>query len=242
MLIGATGKSVDDIASLKSLGFDFGEVLISTPRSRRYWWEAGITSNQDKFFLIAHGPLEDPSDDIRYLRDHYLPTLKATIETAARIGIALLTIHLTLDSSMNHSLLIEKKRALKELVDYGRRSNVAISLENVSESVEDLEAVLDAVPGLAVTVDVGHAHLVSPRTPFEIIRRVGSSIRHVHLHDNHGDEDIHLSIGEGRIDFPGILRELVNSGYDATLTLELLAQYLMSSRKRVKALLEEATR
>lgn len=36
-------------------------------------------------------------------------------------------------------VLAEKIRALREIVQYGRRNSVAINLENLSEAAEDLE-------------------------------------------------------------------------------------------------------
>jgi sugar phosphate isomerase/epimerase len=237
MLIGATARSVDDIDFLKRSSFHFAEIIIPNPQSRRIWWESGIKSGSDGLVLIAHGPLEDPCDDVRSLQDHYLPALKSTVDTAGRMGISLLTVHLTVASSVNHPLLVEKQNALQELVNYGRRSNVEICLENVTESPSDLERVRDAVPGLNFTLDVGHAHLVGSRIPLEMIRRLGGSIRHVHLHDNRGKEDLHLSIGRGDIDFDMILRELVNYGYNGTLTLELSGNDLITSRTRLEDLL-----
>jgi sugar phosphate isomerase/epimerase len=237
MLIGATARSVDEIDSLKRSGFDFAEILIQNPQSRRIWWESGIKSGSGGFVLIGHGPLEDTCDDIRSLQDHYLPALKSTVDTAARMGIGLLTIHLTVARSVNHLLFTAKQDALQELVNYGRRSHVEICLENVTESPSDLVRVRDAVPGLNFTLDVGHAHLVGSRIPVEMIRRLGGSIRHVHLHDNRGKEDLHLSIGEGNIDFDMIVRELVNHGYNGTLTLELTDSDLIKSKTRLEDLL-----
>lgn len=237
MLIGATARSVSDIVFLKRSGFGFAEIIMQNPQSRRIWWESGMKSGWDGFVLIAHGPLEDPCDDIRSLKDHYLPALKSTVDTAGRMGISLVTIHLTVTSSVDHPLLIEKQNALQDLVKYGRRSNVEICLENVTESPHDLERVRDAVPGLNFTLDVGHAHLVGSRIPLEMIRRLGRSIRHVHLHDNRGKEDLHLSIGDGDIDFDVFLRELVNYGYNGALTLELSGNDLTRSKTRIEDLL-----
>ena len=247
MLYGGPVSSVEDIDRLRILGFDFGEVIISSWTSRRVLWESGVKNHfTDGFFLVAHSPLEDPCDDVRSLWDHYFPRLKATIDAAGRMDISLLTIHLSVNKLVSYRLLVEKQKALKELVDYGCRSNVLICLENVTETADDLETMLDAVPGLGITLDVGHAQLVGPSTPVEIIRCVRRSLRHVHLHDNRGgkslDDDLHLPIGEGIIDFIGILRELIHSGYDGTLTLELPFEGQILSKTRLQSFLKEATR
>lgn len=52
--------------------------------------------------------------------------------------------------------------------------------------------------GLAL--DVGHAHLNHCLDRF-----LDHPIRHVHLHDNNGDEDTHLPVGRGTIDFAPVM-------------------------------------
>ena len=50
-----------------------------------------------------------------------------------------------------------------------------------------------------LTLDLGHAH-VSAGIP-SAIQEMGDSTHHIHLHDNHGDNDKHLEVGKGTIDF-----------------------------------------
>ena len=47
---------------------------------------------------------------------------------------------------VNGFVLAEKIQALKEIVEYDRRNSVAINLENLSETAEDFEPVLNEVP------------------------------------------------------------------------------------------------
>lgn len=250
MLYGGPASSVEDVDRLRRLGFDFAEIAVPNPTARRIWWESGIKSSQaDHFFLVAHGPLEDTSQgDSRYLWDHYLPTLVATVDTVSRMAINLLTIHMTVDRRLVSELhLTEKIRALKHLVEYGRRNDAQIALENVTEDVFDLEQVLKAVPGLCLTLDVGHAQLGSPSNKsLGIIERCGPAIRHVHLHDNKGGlgqkADLHLSIGQGMVDFPCILAALVGKGYRETMTLEMKPEGLLQSKVRIEAVLEDISR
>jgi sugar phosphate isomerase/epimerase len=250
MLYGAPAGSVKEIEDLKALGFQFAEISIPNPAARHMWWESGIkNTSEDGFFLLAHGPLEDSSqDDLRYLRDHYLPTLTATVDTASRMRIKYLTIHFSVDKElMSEPQLAEKIRALRELVEYAHRDGVVIGLENVTESASDLEPVLDTVPGLSLALDVGHAQLGSPvNKSFEIVKRLGSAIRHLHVHDNRGGvgqaDDLHLPVGEGIIEFPGILRAIMDLDYRGTMTLEMKPHGLLLSRERIQRILDEILR
>ena len=46
---------------------------------------------------------------------------------------------------------------------------------------------------LPMTMDIGHAH-TNGFTPDEIYF---DSIKHIHVHDNPGDDDTHLALGDG---------------------------------------------
>ena len=247
MLYGAPAASAKELNELRAQGFHFAEISIPNPAARRMWWESGIkNASEDEFVLLAHGPLEDPSqDDGRYLWDHYLPTLTATVDTASRMRISFLTIHMSVDKTVISGLhLAEKILALKELVAYAQSNDVVIGLENVTESASDLEAVLESVPGLSLTLDVGHAQLGSAlNKSFEIVKRLGPAIRHVHVHDNRGGvgqaDDLHLPVGEGIIDFPGILKALIGRGYKGTMTFEMKPHELLHSRNRIQRIIDE---
>ena len=183
------------------------------------------------FFLMAHGPLEGNPNDAGSLWNRYIPSLMATVDTLNRMSIRSLNIHLSVDRRIVSSLVLtEKIRALKEIVKYGRKNSVAINLENLSETAEDLQPVISEVPDLGLTLDVGHANLSgSENKSIAIIEKFGKLIRHVHLHDNLGGQsqadDLHLPIGDGTVDFRTIMTSLVSVGYDGTLTLEVKPEF-----------------
>ncbi len=237
MFFGAPARSLHDIARLRRTGFDFGEIAVANAGARRMWWESGVMNGGlGRFFLMAHGPLEGDPNDAGSLWKRYVPNLIATVDTLNRMSIRSLNIHLLVDSRIVSSLVLtEKIRALKEIVEYGRKNSVAINLENLSETAEDFYPVIDDVPGLGLTLDVGHANLGgSENKSISMIEKFGKRIRHVHLHDNRGgqsqDDDLHLPIGKGNVDFGSILNALVNTGYERTITLEVKPEFQESSR------------
>ncbi len=243
MFLGAPARSLDDIARLRRTGFDFGEIAIANAGARRMWWESGfMNGGLGKFFLMAHGPLEGNPNDSGNLWNRYIPSLMATVDTLNRMSIRSLNIHLLVDRRIVDSLvLIEKIRALKEMVEYGRKNSVAINLENLSETAADLEPVMNEVRNLGLTLDVGHANLGgSENKSIAIVEKFGKLIRHVHLHDNHGgqsrDDDLHLPIGDGTVDFGAIMNSLISMGYDETMTLELKPEFQEAGRNHIEAL------
>ena len=117
-------------------------------------------------------------------------------------------------------------------------------MENLSETAEDFEPAMDEVPDLGLTLDVGHANLSGAvNKSIAIIEKIGKLIRHVHLHDNLGgqskDDDLHLPIGAGTVDFPAIMTSLVSVGYDGTLTLEVKPELQEAGRLSIKDLVKK---
>jgi len=245
MLYGGHVNNPGDIDFLRENTFDFGEVILRNSDSRSFWGESNVCNPLDSgFFLLAHGPREGPPNNVKSLWNNYYLALQETVDLAQRMGIGYLTVHLWTDPRFVwSSVLKEKKQILRELVAYGQARRVAIGLENLSENYLDLAAVLEAVPGLGITLDVGHGQLLTEtNTSFDIIDRLADSIRHVHLHDNRGGQgvldDLHLPIGEGIVEIPRILKALVNKGYDGTLCFELKNDVIGASCARVRAIIE----
>lgn len=245
MLYGGHVKSVDDIGYLKDLKFDLGEVIFRNAESRAYWLDSGMSNAFDSnFFLIAHGPREGPPNDVDHLWQKYCPALQETVDVAHRLRIDFLTIHLWLDPRFVGPEAREEKRSfLRDICAYGRENGVLISLENLSETATDLGPVFEAVPDLGLTLDVGHGQLLTAtNTSFDIIKNLSASIRHIHLHDNRGGrgvkDDLHLPIGDGIVDFHGIIHALAQMGYDGTMTLELEREDLLSSREKISQIVD----
>ena len=118
-------------------------------------------------------------------------------------------------------------------------------MENLSETAEDLEPVINEVPSLGLTLDVGHANLGgSENKSIAIIEKFGKLIRHVHLHDNRGgqskDDDLHLPIGAGTVDFPAIMASLMSTGYNGTMTLEVKPEFQEAGRILIETAVKKA--
>ena len=246
MFFGAPARSLHDITRLRRTGFDFGEMAIANAGARRMWWESGvINGGLGKFFLMAHGPLEGDPNDANSLWNRYIPNLMATVDTLSRMSIRSLNIHLLVDRRIVSGLVLtEKIRALREIVQYGRKNSVSINLENLSESAEDLEPAMNEVPDLGLTLDVGHANLGGlTNKSISIIEKLGKFIRHVHLHDNlwgqSQADDLHLPIGDGTVDFRAIMTSLVSVGYGGAVTLEVKPEFQEASLNFVKSLFKK---
>jgi sugar phosphate isomerase/epimerase len=87
-------------------------------------------------------------------------------------------------------------------------------LENhLDKSPQLLSEVIQAIddPRVRVCLDIGHAHIYSKNGPIEWVTQMKDMIEYLHLHDNHGERDEHLGLGDGTlplVDFFSALEEL----------------------------------
>jgi len=246
MFLGGHVRASDDLVFLREAGFHFGEVVLRDKKAREYWRDIDTEPFRgSKFWLIAHGPHEGDPNSLVNLLKNYGPSLKETIDSACRLATSFLTVHLWMDSRyVTTSQIVEKKALLKELFYYAAEKQIVLSLENLSESASDLESALEEIPQASLTLDIGHAQLLTETNrSFEIITRLGNRIHHVHAHDNSGGsgikDDLHLPIGDGIIDFNSIITALLMSGYNNTITLELKRHELLLSRDRLERLFQD---
>jgi len=75
-------------------------------------------------------------------------------------------------------------------------------IENMLESdpylLSDVVTAIDR-ENVDVCLDIGHVHCQSKVSVLKWIEYLGDQIGYVHLHDNHGEKDEHLGLGEGDI-------------------------------------------
>ena len=119
------------------------------------------------------------------------------------------------------------------------KSDGTLCIENLSEHADHFAPAFRRLPGLGMTLDVGHGEILSqPNAAFDLIARFPDRIRHVHLHDNHGGsgvkDDLHLPVGAGRIDFAGILQKLRAAGYAGGFSFEVKPELARQSRDAIR--------
>ena len=112
---------------------------------------------------------------------------------------------------------------LKVVGDYAKDSGVDACIENLPNITDfmfmDVNQLNDTLVklDLPMTMDIGHAH-TNGFTPDEIYF---DSIKHIHVHDNPGDEDSHLTLGEGSLAVNDFFDVFMNKRYDGIYMLEL---------------------
>ena len=102
--------------------------------------------------------------------------------------------------------------------------DMTVALENVMEPqprlLADIARQVDD-PRLGLCLDIGHANtFVSQVPPVEWVEPMAPWLRHVHLHDNVGREDLHDPLGRGSILMEQVLDAILELCPAATFTLE----------------------
>jgi sugar phosphate isomerase/epimerase len=114
-------------------------------------------------------------------------------------------------------------RTWEPLVKRAESLSVRMALENVfEEKPAILERLLDKIdsPYLGYCLDAGHGNLFS-RVPLEEwVEVLGSRLMEIHLHDNRGEADDHLPLGQGSIDFPSLFALLGKKKIQPIYTIE----------------------
>ncbi|GIX03029.1 MAG: xylose isomerase [Planctomycetaceae bacterium] len=72
-----------------------------------------------------------------------------------------------------------------------------------------------------LTLDVGHVHCLQDGSPQQRIEQWASSLFNVHLEDMRVGEHLHLPLGEGTLDLPGVIRTLQHVQYPFGVYVEL---------------------
>lgn len=102
-------------------------------------------------------------------------------------------------------------------------NQVPICMENVFDEdpfliLQVAEAVSHPMFGLCL--DAAHAHCFSPVPVLEWAKMLGPHIRHVHVHDNMGDRDSHLAVGDGNLPWDALLAHIQGQSHPVTWTIE----------------------
>jgi sugar phosphate isomerase/epimerase len=106
-----------------------------------------------------------------------------------------------------------------------QKTSTRVALENiVDRTPEMIQQILLKVnsPLIGVCFDVGHFHIFSQAPLSEWIVTLGARIFELHLHDNHGQSDEHLALGEGNIDIQGLFNLVQEQELSPALTIEAI--------------------
>lgn len=123
-----------------------------------------------------------------------------------------------LDDWLDHSTVF-----WPEFIVRAEAIDCIICIENIYATTPDtFIRLLSAInsPYMGHVFDIGHWNLFGTTKLINWLEQMGPYLKHLHLHDNHGERDEHLAIGQGDIPFSELFNWLKNSKIAPTITLE----------------------
>jgi sugar phosphate isomerase/epimerase len=178
--------------------------------------------------LSVHAPLSDIniasfSDRVR---EASLADVLETVRISGELGIRCVTVHpglvsptSSLDLDRVRSLVREAAHVLsKASVEHG----VPVAIENMPTIkwliFREPEEVLKAIEGteLGICFDAGHAHTARNTDAWLELQ---DRFVNIHLHDNRGERDEHLVLGEGTVPFEKVL-DALHGRYKGAFVIE----------------------
>lgn len=172
-----------------------------------------------------------------------LRQISENIEAASTYNAEVVCIHpghfSPLGMHFKKKVFIIHKTSLNVLTKKAEEYSILLGIENLPmfnilfvRTPEEVKTILEEVnsPYLGFTFDIGHANTTGDVQQFLTLKEY---ITTVHLHDNFGNQDDHLALGDGTCDL-AIIKELaekrlvieVNTYADALKSLECLKNLL----------------
>ena len=198
------------------------DYIVRTPDSIQYHQGA-----IDKIKLRSlHGPFGDlcPGSFDVMVRDLARYRYRGAVTIAEQLGVTHLVLHhgYVPHTSFPSQWLKRCARFWREFLE-STPARISIHLENHLELDATMIADLVAEVGgerLNVCLDIGHAHCCSAQTVVQWTEQLRDKIGYVHLHDNHGEKDEHLALGQGTIAMIDVCDALEEHAPDALWALE----------------------
>lgn len=197
----------------------------------------------DKYNLDTVGhtafylPIGSP---VKAFREAAVSEFERYLKVFSKLGVKYVTVHANWPSSMFswRKAIKFQVESLKKIVADGRKYKINImyeSLDTEDDSIESVSEILKRVPGLYFHLDVGHTSIWG-RKPEQFIRKFHKKLKHVHLHDNNLEKDLHLPLGKGAINLKKVIKFL-KKYYDGTITLEIFTEKkkdVLASKKMLR--------
>ena len=231
-----------EVSRIKELGFDYVEVGIEEPNATP---SILMAQKNEILSALASNPIP-PLGHTAYwvgfgsshkeVRAGWIREAKEMILVASQLGIGLLNFHfysrlgrVGRTESSREKFLHNFTDSMRELSQFAAQTQVELMLENVPpeyghplESLACFSQVMAGVPSLKFHFDVGHAFIENrSKGVKEYLDAFADRLVHVHIHDNHGKQDEHLPLGDGKIDFKKVVKLLKEVNYDKTITFEV---------------------
>jgi len=223
------------VAAVARHGFDHVELNMETgfARSRLDPGRVAALTDDHDLDVVAHLPYRiDPCTPHTHAREGACRELEAAIDAAADAGAHRAVVHAT---TLTHGDAWDTDRIRGLIVDvadrlgaYGADRGVDIAVENLKGEYYDVHTYAEIADRSAASLclDTGHAAVsgMDATEQADFLGEHGDAITHLHLNDTRRrDDDEHLPVGLGSLDFGAIAAGIVDTDWRGTATHEVWA-------------------
>jgi sugar phosphate isomerase/epimerase len=225
----------DPFAFAADRGFDFVELNAEHEFERGRVDPDAVAARLDDRGLdaVVHLPYRlDLGSPHEHVRDGACRELEAAIDTAAAMNAEKAVVHaesrVHADSWDSEEIRAGIYDSLRRLDAYGRERGVEVCAENLKSQFFDAGDFPDLIErtDAALCLDTGHAYATGQDAARQarLLREHGDRVSHIHLNDTRlTDDDEHLPVGIGRIDFGALADAIRETGWRGTCTHEVFS-------------------
>ena len=210
---------------IEGLGIKYTELLHQYPTEN---FDLDLLSSYNLKYTI-HAPFMDVN--IAALgsksRASSISQIKDSVDLANEIDAKVVVVHPGLipflAKDMPEEIYKISNNSIKEIGEYSKDLGVNTTIENMpafeSMIYQDMNRLNEVLVeyDMGMTLDIGHAH----HSKIPENEMYFDSIKHIHIHDNMGDDDTHLPLGEGNIQFNDIINTFNDKNYDGIYMIEV---------------------
>ena len=186
----------------------------------------GKKSVHGLFFDLSIASIDDDIREISIKR--YLQSL----EVAKAIGAETIVYHTGCEATIKHrkfqqAYSDDSVKFWKNYINAYENAKIIAVQENVSENTyEPILRIVNCVnsPFLQASLDTGHVNAHSDNKVSQWIKGYGQHLKHMHLHNNYGDDDSHLSLLKGTLDFDEIFATINSLNINLVMVLEIFTE------------------
>lgn len=236
-------KLAKEIEWIGSNGFEFVDLTLEV-NSRPEKIDIDLIKGLlDRFGLdiIGHTPWFLPAAiEYQELIDASFSVFSRCLDIFKNFGAEYVNIHpFPARKILGHERIINLNiETISKVVERAKDLDIMIMLENVEPfyEINDIAEIINSIPGLKFHLDVGHVNLSRKGTRLEdYFDRFDQILKHIHVSDNLGGDDLHLPLGAGNINWKEVVKIFRSHFYDQTVTLEVFSrekEYLKVSREK----------
>lgn len=235
LMLGQAETLQSDLSYAADCGFDHVELNMETGFARGTLDPSRVATLADDHDLdvVVHLPYRiDACSPHEHAREGACRELEATLDTAAEFGADRAVMHADTfgypdvwDKDHIQSVIVE---VADRIATYGTTHGIDVAVENLKGAFYDVynySEVADRSEA-SLCLDTGHAAVsgMSVQEQAEWLRTHADEVTHLHLNDTrHLDDDEHLPVGLGTLEFPVLASVIREIGWKGTATHEVWA-------------------